>query len=84
MTNTDSSSHPVSLRTQLDTLLGTNDGAPVRIPNVGSITKDHEFRHNSPDPTIAEYSAAGYARRSLTSPKIIADDVSRHPDFRNS
>jgi hypothetical protein len=43
VTNTDSVSHTVGLRTQLDTLLGTNDGAPFRIPGVGEVTHDKEF-----------------------------------------
>jgi hypothetical protein len=43
VTNTDSVSHDVALRTQLDTQLGDNDGAPFRIPNVGEVTHDREF-----------------------------------------
>ena len=43
VTNTDSSAHNIQLRTQLDTLLGRNDGAPFRVPGVGEVTKDKEF-----------------------------------------
>jgi len=44
--NVDSSksSHTVGLRVLLDTLLGSNDGAPFSVPGVGVIESDTEFK----------------------------------------
>ncbi len=72
VTNTGAGSHTVSLRTQLDTLLGTNDGAPFRIPNVGEVTHDIEFRHNANIPTIGEIPPQALVLDNLTTPAIIS------------
>ncbi len=72
VTNTGAGPHAVSLRTQLDTLLGSNDGAPFRIPNVGEVTHDLEFRHNAGIPGIGEIPPQSLVLDNLTSPNIIA------------
>jgi hypothetical protein len=41
--NRDTRPHSVGLRLLLDTKLGTNDGAPFRVPGVGNVTTDREF-----------------------------------------
>lgn len=41
--NNDSSAHDIGLRIMLDTMLGNNDGAPFRVPNIGDITTETEF-----------------------------------------
>ncbi len=38
MSNKDTAPHNVALRIQLDTLLGTNDGAPFRVVDFGEVT----------------------------------------------
>ncbi len=54
ITNTDSVAHAVSLRTQLDTQLGANDGAPFRVPKAGEVTTDTGFDNDplTPDNDI--------------------------------
>ncbi|MFH2013176.1 MAG: choice-of-anchor D domain-containing protein, partial [Pseudomonadota bacterium] len=41
--NNTSSSHNIGVRVMLDTMLGSNDGAPFRIPGVGDVTTEMEF-----------------------------------------
>ena len=41
--NQDSVAHNVGVRVMLDTMLGSNDGAPFRIPEVGEVTTEREF-----------------------------------------
>ena len=72
VTNAGAGSHTVSLRTQLDTLLGTNDGAPFRIPRVGEVTKDLEFDNDPATPAIGDIPAQALVMDNLTAPNIIA------------
>ena len=37
---------PVGVRVMLDTMLGSNDAAPFRIPNIGEVTTEREFIGN--------------------------------------
>jgi len=41
--NQDTVAHDIGVRIMLDTMLGTNDGAPFRIPEVGEVTTEREF-----------------------------------------
>ena len=41
--NIDGASHTAGLRILLDTELGSNDGAPFRIPGTGAVTTEHEY-----------------------------------------
>jgi hypothetical protein len=41
--NQDTVAHDVGVRVMLDTMLGDNDGAPFRIPEVGEVTMETEF-----------------------------------------
>jgi len=48
--NTDNMPHSIGIRIMLDTMLGTNDGAPFRIPGTGAVTTEMEWdeEHISP------------------------------------
>lgn len=41
--NVDTVAHDVGVRVMLDTMLGSNDGAPFRVPEVGEVTMEREF-----------------------------------------
>jgi hypothetical protein len=71
VTNTDSVAHNVSLRTQLDTQLGANDGAPFRIPNYGPVTTDTEF-DNNPHSTAPAIPPQALVVDNLVTPGIIS------------
>lgn|GEM_PF-2823939 len=43
VTNIDNVSHAVGIRLLLDTMLGTNDGAPFRVPGAGAVTTEKEW-----------------------------------------
>ncbi|CAK0756112.1 exported hypothetical protein [Gammaproteobacteria bacterium] len=43
LNNTSTVAHTAGVRVMLDTMLGRNDGAPFRVPNVGEITTEREF-----------------------------------------
>jgi len=43
VTNIDATAHSVGVRVMLDTMLGTNDGAPFRVPGVGPVTTEREW-----------------------------------------
>lgn len=47
MTNYDDSEHNVGLRIMMDTMLGSNDGAPFRVPGHGDVTTELELSGNS-------------------------------------
>ncbi|RLI48714.1 MAG: hypothetical protein DRP09_21200, partial [Candidatus Thorarchaeota archaeon] len=48
--NNDEEPHDVGIRVMLDTMLAGNDGAPFRVPYVGSVTNEMEFvGENIPD-----------------------------------
>lgn len=49
--NNDATPHDIGLRIMLDTMLGTNDGAPFRVSGVGDITNETEFN----GPNMPEY-----------------------------
>jgi len=72
ITNTDSVSHNVGLRTQLDTQLGDNDGAPFRVPQVGEVTTDIEFDNDAGTASIGNIPAQALVLDSLVSPTVIA------------
>ncbi len=75
LTNTSGASHNVGLRVQLDTLLGSNDGAPFRIADVGPVTTDREFLGvNIPIETLV--------LDNLLNPNIIAATTFRYQNYR--
>lgn len=51
LTNNDTVSHEAGVRIMIDTMLGDNDEAPFRIPNVGSVEIERTFSGND----IPEY-----------------------------
>lgn len=63
--NTGSRSVNLGLRIMLDTMLGTNDSAPFRIPGTGNLTTEMEFS----DGRIPQYFQAF---DSLTSPRVVS------------
>ena len=65
VTNNGTSSHSVGSRIMTDTMLGSNDAAPFRVPGIGSVTKGLELTGSS----IPEY---WQAFNSLTNPSVIA------------
>lgn len=73
LTNTTGAAHNVALRTQLDTMLGDNDGAPFRVleGNVGAITTDTEFDSDggSPAPAIP---SSSIVFDDLASPTVVS------------
>ena len=78
LTNTTSSSKQVGARIMLDTMLGSNDGAPFKIPGIGDVTKECEFFGDD----IPEY---WQAVDSLTSYSVISTgdfykNIAERPD----
>jgi len=65
VTNTGSSAVTLGTRIMLDTMLGENDYAPFRIPNIGEVTTQTEYAGNE----IPQY---WQAFDSLTDPKVVA------------
>lgn len=63
--NTGTSSHTIGTRIMLDTMLGSNDRAPFRIPGVGDVTTQMEFSGGN----IPQY---WQAFDSLTDTKVVA------------
>jgi photosystem II stability/assembly factor-like uncharacterized protein len=55
VTNTGSTTRRVGLRIMLDTMLGSNDGAPFRVPGVGAVTTDREWLATSMPPYYQAY-----------------------------
>ena len=47
VTNTGSKQASLGLRIMMDTMLGTNDAAPFRLPGVGALTTEREFKGNN-------------------------------------
>ena len=43
ITNNDTTAHNCGVRIMIDTMLGSNDSAPFRIPNVGAVTTETTF-----------------------------------------
>lgn len=78
--NVDSSSHTVGLRVMLDTLLGTNDGAPFRIPGFGGVTKDKEF--GASISTVSAIPDLASVLDSLTDTKIVALFTFKDPSLQ--
>lgn len=65
VTNTGSTSASIGLRIMMDTMLGSNDAAPFRIPGVGDVTTEMEFSGS----TIPQY---WQAFDSLTEPTVVS------------
>lgn len=63
--NTGNTSHTVGMRIMLDTMLGSNDKAPFKIPGIGDVTTENEFSGNN----IPQY---WQAFDSLTDPKVMS------------
>lgn len=63
--NTTASAKSVGIRIMLDTMLGSNDGVPFKIPSVGNLTKEREFNGTS----IPQY---WQAYDSFTNPTVYA------------
>ena len=69
--NNDSLGHELGLRIIMDTMLGSNDRAPFRVPGIGSVTKEIELSGDD----IPEY---WQAFDSLSSPVIISQGTLRN------
>lgn len=69
--NVDSVAHTVGLRTQIDTQLGDNDGAPFRVPGVGEVTKDAEYDRLASTPGVPDMPPNVIVFDSLESPTVI-------------
>ncbi|MGN1019489.1 MAG: LPXTG cell wall anchor domain-containing protein [Aristaeellaceae bacterium] len=65
VTNTGSSTASLGLRVMMDTMLGSNDAAPFRIPGYGNLTTEMEFAGDS----IPQY---WQAFDSLTDPQVVS------------
>ncbi|MDC0706643.1 MULTISPECIES: OmpL47-type beta-barrel domain-containing protein [Priestia] len=63
ITNNDNSKHDVGMRIMMDTMLGSNDAAPFRIPGIGSVNTETELLDNQ----IPQY---WQAFDSLTNPTV--------------
>ncbi|MFH1368763.1 MAG: carboxypeptidase regulatory-like domain-containing protein [Elusimicrobiota bacterium] len=70
--NNDTAAHKVALRIQLDTLLGENDGAPFRVPNIGEVTKDKEFANSTYTVTIPDIPQFVHVFDSLSNPTVFS------------
>lgn len=73
-----SNSHDLGIRIMMDTQLGSNDGAPFRVPGIGAITNEFELTGTD----IPEY---WQAFDSLTSPNVVSQGsllgaLSNRPD----
>jgi len=71
ITNHDTEEHNVGLRIMYDTMLGSNDNAPFRVPGYGAVTKETEFSGNS----IPQF---WQAFDSLTNPTVISQGILRN------
>lgn len=65
LTNHSADIQTVGLRIMLDTMLGSNDSAPFRIPQVGEVTTEHEFTGANIPPSFQAFD-------SLSSPKVVS------------
>lgn len=76
ITNNDTTAHNCGVRIMIDTMLGSNDSAPFRIPNVGAVTTEKTFYGAD----IPEYYQAF---DSLDNPSVVAygtfDKTSSNP-----
>jgi hypothetical protein len=69
--NTDTEAHMVGLRLMLDTMLGTNDGAPFRVEDRALTTDTVYYSQNMPE--------FWQAFDSLSDPKVMAQGTLRKP-----
>ena len=65
LTNTSNTAKSIGGRIMLDTMLGSNDGAPFRIPRIGNVTSEIELSGND----IPEY---WQAFDNLSTPNVVA------------
>ena len=65
ITNTGTVAHDIGTRIMLDTMLGSNDAAPFRVPGVGDVTTQMEFEGDE----IPQY---WQVFDSLTAPNVVA------------
>lgn len=63
--NTGAENHTIGIRIMFDTMLGNNDSAPFRLPNIGDVTTETDLRGDA----VPEF---WQAFDSLTSPSVIA------------
>lgn len=82
VTNNGAGAHAVGLRTQLDTLLGSNDGAPFRIPSIGGVTTDLEFDNDAGTAGIADIPSQALVLDSLLAPAVISRLAIRDLGYR--
>lgn len=73
VTNQDGSTHVIRLRTQLDTMLGNNDGAPFRLPDFAPVTTDREFDNFVQSSTVPALPSSALVFDSLQNPQIAAE-----------
>lgn len=66
MTNYDDVNHEVGIRIMMDTMLGSNDGSPFRVPGHGNVTKELELTGSNIPQNWMTFD-------SLDNPKIIAN-----------
>ena len=64
-TNISTATHQVGSRIMIDTMLGANDFAPFRVPGVGEVTTQMEFRGSNIPPYWQAFD-------SLTNPGVVA------------
>lgn len=74
--NNDTISHTAGGRIMLDTMLGSNDSAPFRVPGTGDVTTEKEYEGDA----VPDY---WQAFDSLTHPTIIAQGSFKRADFNN-
>lgn len=63
--NTGDNAHEIGIRIMFDTMLGSNDSAPFRLPTIGDVTTETDLRGSD----VPEF---WQAFNSLTSPSVIA------------
>ncbi|HHU61702.1 MAG TPA: hypothetical protein GXZ55_07075 [Natronincola sp.] len=70
--NNDSLAHMVGLRLMLDTMLGSNDGAPFRVEDKGLVSDSVYYSENMPE--------FWQAFDSLTNPRVMSQGTLKGPD----
>ncbi|AHM57334.1 hypothetical protein EAL2_c20530 [Peptoclostridium acidaminophilum DSM 3953] len=70
VTNNDGASHDVGVRIMMDTMLGDNDSAPFKVPNVGNVLYEREY-------TGADVPVYWQAFDSIENPTIVSQGTLR-------
>jgi hypothetical protein len=72
VTNNDTVPHTVALRIQLDTLLGSNDGAPFMVPFYGKVTTDAEWDNDDTTAGIPAIPQFCHVFDRLANPTVVS------------